>query len=292
MKFKRVWGFAGAVLYVQVATGCGSVATPDGTPGSGEAASGPSAGAAKAVRAPDKSSAPVLFKDSHVSGLRLDVYEIGGYPVVAVSGHIGTPLPALPANATLAEIYVTLHPDEAAAPSALAPLDARLVPLRAAIAPAVPVASQTATVEKNLGASGFYWYFCTTIPQDGWSQWVPLECDYFSDASPNWGQLGGPSLWLGKAVGYDPWQYFPLQRGDKTLAVNLTNNLSSFYFTMPDGNSAGGGYIWVDSLDWSWIENYGPGPYGANYYIEVAPEYPIPAGEMGLTLHRLSPIVK
>jgi len=301
MKIMKAGALVGAVMYAHLVTGCGSAAPPDGIPRSGSTGTAPSGNVAKSIVVPERPSAPLLFKDPNVSGLRLDVYEIDSNPTVVVRGPIGTALPNLPAGATLAEIYKNLHPNEAVAPSALAPLDARLAPLLKAVAPATlapatldpatRTAAKEASIEKDWSA--FASYFCVSIAYNRDYMWTVLDCDYVNSDDSDW---NGGRVWLGQFWGYGIWQDFPLQRGDAMVQFNNTDYPAEVDFTGTDGNFVGNP-IFTGPYSWAWVHNYGPGPYGLNEYVDYyqfnAEEGdPLPQGEIGLTQHRLVPIVK
>lgn len=302
MKFMKVGSILGAVLYAHLVTGCGSAAAPDGVPQSGSTETGPSGNGAKSSDVPESPSAPLLFEDPHVSGLRLDVYEIDSYPTVVVRGPIGVALPDLPPGATLAEIYENLHPNEAVPSSALAPLDARLAQLLEAVAPATlapatPTAAKEASIEKSYGwwaANG-----CINFSYNSSYYLQVLECEYVNSYGDDLYDWDGGRTWLGQDRGYALHTYLPLQRDDRMLHFNNANLYSVLDFFTPADSFFGSG-IFLGPYSWAWVRNYGPGPYGAKISPALWDQNPLHTffdpqanfGEVGLTLHRLFRIVK
>ena len=271
---QRIIASVGVAL---LAMGCGSAPPDQGTATSGAEGA-----------LPGKTIALQLFKDSNTSGPRLDVYDVDGNLAISVGGPIGTQVPESPPSATLADLYRGLHP-AAAIPAELVPLDARLALARRSAASPEPVPPVPAIVNKSW--SSFNAAVCQTFGVSQTTQWVPVECDWTQVTACNQTYLGHDAGW-----GYG--KYFPVQNGERVYFWNNTpaGGFVSWYVNTNTGLQGVASFL-LPAYWWTWTSvtgptAYGNGPYGAHGGPNVDCAYSPTNGDVGITHHVYSQIVK
>lgn len=215
-----------------------------------------------------------LFKDPSTSGPRLDVYDLGGEPLITVAGPIGTETMTTSMNdESLVEIYQALHPT-ASVPDALRALDARVAPAFAAlrsIPRPAPSPEAAPVVDKTQAA--FLGTVCQIFRVSSYKRYVPVECPW--EASTR----------LVRAPKDGSYKVLP---GDRTYGWNAANGPATLGMW---GNGVGIDIV-LQAGTWNMTSYVGTGgPLRAYLQDRPASSTPYIYGERGVTWHRVDYIV-
>lgn len=222
--------------------------------------------------AEDSSPAPLLFKDPSTSGLRLDVYDIGGHLGISVGGPIGTEVESksMQHAESLEELYLAIHPEAEVAPAELVTLSERLGPELAALPSTPELEVEPVTIEKS--QSAFNSTVCKTFNEPG-VKYVAKSCGWATPVNALQSDFYG-------AGGF-------LLAGDRTYAWNNNPYSATVYWA----DSSHGSTRWSFALPqywWNWFSVYNESYSYVAYIVLPWPQF----GELGLTQHRRVTIVR
>ncbi|HKO50649.1 MAG TPA: hypothetical protein VJV79_23175 [Polyangiaceae bacterium] len=216
----------------------------------------------------------LLFKDPSTSGPRMDVYSVNGHLAVSVSGSIGTEAQAASFTEmeSLEKLYLAVHPDATAAPAELAPLSKRVRTDLGALS-ALPRSTDVLPPAIEKSQSSYLANACRTFTEGSY-QYVPLTCN-----------------WSGSISGLlADWTRGFLRGGDRTYAWNATPYSSHVRWDSADGVLPQLHYQFaMTPYTWQWLQVWDTSRSGWVASIQTDPILP---GELGITQHRLTFIVK